>query len=277
MKSHMKNNGAGFTLLEFIIALVVAAIMASMLYTYFGSALTQSSLPVLRFQKALNLDQVMENIIADYNNLRSGWQESTAYRPNSVIIPTVSNSNGHYYKCTTEETGTSGSTEPEWPTAPDETVTDGGVKWTISGNVWKADQLYKRDEIIVPIVNNGHYYQCTGKGTSGSTEPEWPTAPGVTVTDGAVTWIGTILDGNDPTVLCRLKGCLEANPDRYDPDNFGYTVVPDPGTRFIKFIDGVESKVESEVGSDDELEFLKVTIQNNNDTNETLTQIFTIR
>ncbi|MDD2390892.1 MAG: prepilin-type N-terminal cleavage/methylation domain-containing protein [Desulfobacterales bacterium] len=215
----MKNNGAGFTLLEFIIVLLVAAIMASMLYTYFGSALTQSSLPVLRFQKSLNLDQVMENIIADYNelntiNLRSVWQKSTDYRTGSVIIPTVSN--GHYYKCTTA--GTSGSTEPEWlkATAPDETVTDG------DDVIWKE--------------------------------------------------IGTILYGSDPA-WC-LKGRLEADPDRYDPDNSGYTVVPDPGTRFIKFIDGVESGVDS----GDELDLLKVTITiSNNDTNETLTQIFTIR
>ena len=141
MKTNVKNHQAGFTLIEFILALVVAAIMASMVYAYFGNALTQSSVPIFRLQKASNLHQVMENIVADYNrlnvlNLRYKWRSGIAYPLNSVVVPSDSTnnvsskilSNGFYYKCTTA--GTSGTSLPTWLATTGATVSDNTITWT---------------------------------------------------------------------------------------------------------------------------------------------------
>jgi prepilin-type N-terminal cleavage/methylation domain-containing protein len=118
MKTHVRNNQAGFTLIEVIVVFVVAGIMASMIYTYFGSALTQSSVPINRLKSVSRLYMVMENIVADYNrlngiNLRYKWVGSIPYHIGSIVTPRtiLPTPNGsHYYRCTA--TGTSGTTEP---------------------------------------------------------------------------------------------------------------------------------------------------------------------
>jgi hypothetical protein len=58
------------------------------------------------------------------------WQASTSYSAGQYVIPTTFNSSGprRLYRCTTA--GTSGSSEPTWPTTDGGTVTDGSVTWT---------------------------------------------------------------------------------------------------------------------------------------------------
>lgn len=58
----------------------------------------------------------------------TAWQASHAYVVNDTVIPTTANE--VEYKCTTA--GTSGGTEPTWPTEVGQTVTDGTVVWTVS-------------------------------------------------------------------------------------------------------------------------------------------------
>ena len=185
MKTKTKNKQAGFTLIEFIVTLVIAAIAGAMVYTFMGSMMTKSSDPIFRLQKASNLHQVMENIVADFNrlnalNLRYTWQTSTPYRVGSVVVPATST--GYYYTCLTA--GTSGATPPSHIT---ETASDGvltwkvgGVIWMSSGTpneniVWHTSHIYSDGDIMIPINNNGHYYSCTTTtgtpGTSGATEP----------------------------------------------------------------------------------------------------------
>jgi prepilin-type N-terminal cleavage/methylation domain-containing protein len=281
MKTHVKNHQAGFTLIEFIVALVVAGIVASMVYTYFGSALTQSSVPIERLKQVSNLHKVMENIVADHNrlnaiNLRYKWQPSSYYGLGSVVIPTTSN--GRYYFSTLA--GTSGLTEPtSWPNTSGGTITEGGVTWKESGNatisVWKPNNAYSTGEIVVPIYNNGHYYKCATGGTSGSgpTRAQWlpstvPSTPW-TVTDNTVTWqeAGTILESTD--VTDNLKNYLTNTPARYGTD---YTVI---GTSYVQF-NGTAEVAAGTSGTSSEKNFFKVTIKNN-DSSEVLTQIFTIR
>lgn len=59
------------------------------------------------------------------------WQPSTPYLLGERIIPTQAKLNAHYYRVTTA--GTSGSTEPAWPTGGGATVSDGTAVHTESG------------------------------------------------------------------------------------------------------------------------------------------------
>lgn len=126
------HHNRAFTLVEIIITLTVASVLATMVYMYFGKAFSESVTPITRLRASAALHRVMENIRADYNGYPK-WRSGTAYTTSSYIIPT--NFNGHYYKCTTA--GTSGPAEPtNWPLNSAGTVTDGGVTWTESGKRW---------------------------------------------------------------------------------------------------------------------------------------------
>ncbi len=60
-------NNEGFTLIESIIAIVAAAILATMVFSYSGTSLTKSAQPLIRSKTSMDLEKVMENISADYN------------------------------------------------------------------------------------------------------------------------------------------------------------------------------------------------------------------
>lgn len=59
---------------------------------------------------------------------------------------------------------------------------------TSSGINWAATTAYQLSRIRQPTVANGFLYQVVQGGTSGSSEPAWPTEIGQTVTDGTVIW-----------------------------------------------------------------------------------------
>ena len=61
-----ENKQSGFTLIEIILTLVIAAIVGAGLVQYMGSAFVKSSVPIQRLRQTLELQQVMENITADY-------------------------------------------------------------------------------------------------------------------------------------------------------------------------------------------------------------------
>lgn len=68
---------------------------------------------------------------------------------------------------------------------------------------WGQNTSYTVGVVVRPLAVNGHIYKCTVAGTSGGTEPTWPT-DGSPVTDGQVTWqdiglIGTGLHAVDVT------------------------------------------------------------------------------
>jgi prepilin-type N-terminal cleavage/methylation domain-containing protein len=230
MKTHAKNHQAGFTLIEFIVGLVVAGIMAAMVYTYFGSALTQSSVPIARLQKSSKLGQVMERIVADYNrlnalNLRYQWQANTTYTVGSAVIQTSNGDDQHYYKCT--QAGTSGASAPTWGT----TVTDNTVRWMEGGVIWKASgtptedivwhksHAYAVDDIMIPITNNGHYYRCITAGTSSSTVPVFVTWKAST----AYLVNNTVFHVNGRYYRCTTAGTSGAVAPTWPTTN-GYTV-----------------------------------------------------
>ncbi|MCX5816158.1 MAG: hypothetical protein NTX75_07945 [Proteobacteria bacterium] len=73
-------------------------------------------------------NDVFGNVSLDYD---MSWSKSTAYSVGTVVYPPTT-ANGHHYICTTA--GTSGSTEPAWPTGSGATRTDGTVVWTEYGS-----------------------------------------------------------------------------------------------------------------------------------------------
>ena len=125
-----RNSQMGFTLLEIILTLIIASILGSLVYTYFGSAFTESGTPITRLKSAFELHKAMENITADYNN-HTPWQASTSYSKDDIVIPTTKN--GHRYRCTTA--GTSAASEPTWPTTKAGNVVDGTVTWIENGKL----------------------------------------------------------------------------------------------------------------------------------------------
>jgi hypothetical protein len=70
--------------------------------------------------------------------------------------------------------------------------------------------LIQRQEVAVtPITKNGRKYICTSAGTSGGTEPVWPTTIGSTVVDGTATWTCSELSMHN--ILSRLDALSGAN------------------------------------------------------------------
>ena len=60
-----------------------------------------------------------------------------------------------------------------------------------SVRIWKPSTAYTNassNGYAYPTVLNGYVYQASTAGTTGTTEPTWPSTIGGTVTDGTVTW-----------------------------------------------------------------------------------------
>jgi len=62
---------------------------------------------------------------------------------------------------------------------------------------------------VAPVTKNGRKYICTGAGTSGGTEPAWPTTIGSTVADGTATW--TCSEMSLSNILTRLDALNGTN------------------------------------------------------------------
>lgn len=76
----------GFTLLEIIVSLIVAAILGTMLVTITGSALQRSSQPIEAIQRTYAMELVMENINLYYFNLLYNPTEIHVLNKLSIFI-----------------------------------------------------------------------------------------------------------------------------------------------------------------------------------------------
>lgn len=59
---------------------------------------------------------------------------------------------------------------------------------------WQASHGYTPGNPVEPLTANNFFYTAGGSGTSGTTEPIWPTTAGGIVTDGGVTWTANTLE-----------------------------------------------------------------------------------
>jgi len=63
-------------------------------------------------------------------------------------------------------------------------------------NSWVGSTAYSLGNFVRPTSENGYHYECTTAGTSGTSQPTWPTTPGQTVNDGTVVWTCRKYAGN---------------------------------------------------------------------------------
>jgi prepilin-type N-terminal cleavage/methylation domain-containing protein len=83
----------GFTLIETIVSLVVFSVFAAMLITYMSN-ISKSVTPVGELQDVFALQQVMENIVSDYNSAIGSCSPSCT---NSVLTNLQTNINRNVY------------------------------------------------------------------------------------------------------------------------------------------------------------------------------------
>lgn len=93
---NLRHRNYGFTLIEVILSLVVAGVLAAMIFSYFGTSIIRSSTPVVLLQNALSLQQVMENMTMDYKANFTGNLAGLRTKIGTVSTIPKSNSYGNY-------------------------------------------------------------------------------------------------------------------------------------------------------------------------------------
>lgn len=108
--------------------------------------------------------------LADVNG--NAWEWCGGMRLNNGEIQILQNNNG------ADNTKDQSATSTEWKAI----LQDG----TLVNTKWLASTAYALNTYLTP--GNGYVYKVTTAGTSGTTEPVWPTTVDATVTDGTVVW-----------------------------------------------------------------------------------------
>jgi hypothetical protein len=129
----------------------------------------------------------------------------------------------HSYDLATDTTGVIGVELHARGLGPDEPTLNNGVGLRITADLraktspnatptwasWAATTVYAQYAIKKPTATTltvgypGFYYVATTAGTSGASEPTWPTTVGATVVDGSVTW--TTYKGGENGTGIRIK------------------------------------------------------------------------
>ena len=76
----------------------------------------------------------------------TAWQASNSYAVGNIVRASTVQDFGLVFQCTTA--GTSGSTQPAWPTLIDSTIVDGGVTWTAISAVYEDLSVLAPNAII---------------------------------------------------------------------------------------------------------------------------------
>jgi lambda family phage minor tail protein L len=76
----------------------------------------------------------------------AAWQASTSYAVGAIVRATTTQASGLVFRCTVA--GTSGSTQPAWPTDIGSTIADGGVTWAAISSVYEELAVLGPNAII---------------------------------------------------------------------------------------------------------------------------------
>jgi type II secretory pathway pseudopilin PulG len=74
-KLHSIINDRGLTILEIIVTIVVAAILGTVLVQVMSTSLTRSSVPITLLQNTYSINQIIEEMTADYEELYENVNE----------------------------------------------------------------------------------------------------------------------------------------------------------------------------------------------------------
>jgi hypothetical protein len=111
------------------------------------------------------------------------WAPTTAEEVLDPIGPTTGNQNGYWFQCTTP--GTTGSTEPAWPSTVGSTVSDGSAVWTCMGLV-DAFRIYDTDQTDLMRITLGATLHYTLVGSYKPVKGTWYEKSDLLVFDGTV-------------------------------------------------------------------------------------------
>jgi hypothetical protein len=119
------------------------------------------------------------------------WTASTAFGTDRIVEPTGTANRAILFQATTG--GTTGATQPAWPTTVGATVADGTVVWTAIAfppiaREHRTSTAYAAGAFVHPNQATGFLYEATTGGTTGGSSPVFPTTVGATVADGTVVW-----------------------------------------------------------------------------------------
>jgi hypothetical protein len=135
------------------------------------------------------------NYYLSLHTVTGQWTASTSYSVGQFIVPTtfnsISGSTGRVFYCSTA--GTSGSSQPTWPTTIGGTVTDGGVTWTEATN-FIGNGTHVPDEVTT--TGSAYARQILANTQSSATwvAPSLPTLP-----TAAQTYWGTTINFSTST------------------------------------------------------------------------------
>lgn len=98
-------NRNGFTLIEIIVTIVVAAIVGTIFIQFMSKSLTKSAEPLTLIQKAYSLNQIIEEITADYKVLLDSDSDTALTTLKTYIENGNISGNDPYYGQYSRQTG----------------------------------------------------------------------------------------------------------------------------------------------------------------------------
>lgn len=108
-----------------------------------------------------------------------------------------------------------------------------GVNAQASYAVWSAGAAFAVNAVVIPSTQNGFAFKATVAGTSGGTEPGWPTTLGETVSDGGVTWQAIEQYGyhsiGENTLYENVLGDRSVSAQAWRVKNSANSILSDPG------------------------------------------------